>query len=90
LDNHVEEDDEGTAQNDSRTVYQTAKKITITSNTIDFSEDELRKAVTPLKRIKSPGMDGISVGLKAGDESVIKSLHILCDKIWNDGEIPLY
>jgi len=84
LGNHVEEDDEGTAQNDSRTVYQTAKKITITSNTIDFSEDELRKAVTPLKRIKSPGMDGISAGLKAGDESVIKSLHILCNKIWND------
>ncbi|CAF1621865.1 unnamed protein product, partial [Adineta ricciae] len=57
------------------------------SNGILYSEVE--NAINKLKKNKSPGNDEITAEmLQAGGESLIRKIHELCNRAWNEENIP--
>ena len=50
---------------------------------------EVEEAIRTLKRNKSPGSDGITAEMiQAGGEQLIRQIHLLCNKAWNESTIP--
>ena len=50
---------------------------------------EVEEAIRTLKRNKSPGSDGITAEMiQAGGEQLVRQIHLLCNKAWNESTIP--
>ncbi|VVC36479.1 Reverse transcriptase domain [Cinara cedri] len=55
----------------------------------DVSKQEVKKAINSLKNWKAPGTDGIPAELiKYGGEALHQAIYDLCQKLWNDEELP--
>ena len=50
---------------------------------------EVEEAISTLKRNKSPESDGITAEMiQAGGEQLVRQIHLLCNKAWNESTIP--
>ena len=70
---------------------QTVLNVSQSTNTSNDSilREEVITAVKALKAGKSAGVDNIPAELvKAGGDSTIDMLHLICNKIWQTGEWP--
>lgn len=55
----------------------------------DVSMQEVKKAINSLKNWKAPETDRITAELiKYGGEALHQAIYELCQKIWNDLELP--
>ena len=50
---------------------------------------EVEETIRTLKGNKSPGSDGITAAMiQAGGEQLVRQIHWLCNKVWNESTIP--
>ena len=50
---------------------------------------EVEEAIRILKRNRSPGSDEITAEMiQAGEEQLVRQIHLLCNKAWNKSTIP--
>ena len=50
---------------------------------------EVEEAIRTLKRNRSPGSDEITAKMiQAGEEQLVRQIHLLCNKAWNESTIP--
>ena len=50
---------------------------------------EVEEAIRTLKRNRSPGSDEITAEMiQAGGEQLVRQIHLLCNKAWNESTIP--
>jgi len=50
---------------------------------------EVKKAINSLQNLKAPGTEGIPAeSIKYGGEALHQATYELCQKIWNDEELP--
>ncbi|MEL7177812.1 MAG: reverse transcriptase domain-containing protein [Pseudomonadota bacterium] len=56
---------------------------------VNIKRREVRRAIKRLKCGKSPGVDGVTAEmLKAGGEAVVEWLTSICQRAWEEGEVP--